>query len=348
MLMVSMLKSFAVLSLLSICGTTAFAQQRWTSSRPDGHAPIGVMGDHTHEKGELMLSYRWMYMDMSGNRVGTDSVSDSSVVSPSGYNFLITPTQMPMQMHMFGAMYAVSNRLTLMGMTSLLSSTMDLKTRPGGAFSSQSTGMGDTQLTGLLVLADGHRQKIHANLGISLPTGSITQQGVTPMSAPNRTRLPYPMQLGSGTVDLLPGITYLAQSDNWSGGGQVRATLRTGTNSASYRLGNQLMATGWLSRKLNDWVSASFRVTSNNWGNIHGADPSFAGAVMMRMVPTAFPNLRGGNRVDIGGGINTYIRRIRPGQLRLAVEVSHPVYQRLDGPQLQTGWQAVIGTQFLF
>ncbi|MEL7333685.1 MAG: hypothetical protein AAFN12_15670 [Cyanobacteria bacterium J06560_2] len=33
----------------------------WSPSRPDSHAPIGVMGDHTHEKGEFMLSYRYMY-----------------------------------------------------------------------------------------------------------------------------------------------------------------------------------------------------------------------------------------------------------------------------------------------
>ncbi|MEL7113935.1 MAG: transporter, partial [Pseudomonadota bacterium] len=29
------------------------------------HAPIGVMADHRHKKGEWMFSYRYMYMDMS-------------------------------------------------------------------------------------------------------------------------------------------------------------------------------------------------------------------------------------------------------------------------------------------
>lgn len=40
---------------------------QWTSSRPDGHAPISVMGDHYHKKGELMFSYRFMPMWMEGN-----------------------------------------------------------------------------------------------------------------------------------------------------------------------------------------------------------------------------------------------------------------------------------------
>src|SRR6056297_729110 len=43
--------------------------------RADGHAPIGVMGDHRHKTGEVMLSYRYMFMDMRGNRTGDDSIS---------------------------------------------------------------------------------------------------------------------------------------------------------------------------------------------------------------------------------------------------------------------------------
>ena len=70
--------------------------------------------------------------------------------------------------------------------------------------------------------------------------------------------------------------------------------------------------------------------------------------VMMRMVPTVFPDLRGGSRVDVSGGINTYLKKSRPGQIRLALEVSKPIYQRLDGPQLETDYQVMFGTQFLF
>ena len=33
-------------------------------ARPDSHAPIGVMGEHGHKAGEMMLAYRFMAMDM--------------------------------------------------------------------------------------------------------------------------------------------------------------------------------------------------------------------------------------------------------------------------------------------
>ncbi len=327
----------------------AFAQtDEWTSARPDGHAPIGVMGDHTHEKGEIMLSYRTMWMGMDGSRVGSDEVSNSLILSPSVYDFKVTPKRMPMLMHMAGIMYAPTNRLTLMAMFPVLSITMDHVTRTGGMFSTGSGGMGDMSLQGMYVLGRFRRQQVHLNMGVSLPTGSITERDITPVSAPNQARLPYPMQLGSGTYDILPGLTYLAQSDNWSGGAQFRATVRTGKNNAGYRLGDRAMATAWVARKWNDWWSTSVRFTSDNWGNIDGADPSFAGAVASRMVPTVFPNLRGGRMLMIGGGVNTYIRRARPYQVRLAVEVSKPVYQNLDGPQLQNTFQVVLGTQLLF
>ena len=34
----------------------------YQAERPDSHAPIGVMQDHTHNKGEFMFTYRFMYM----------------------------------------------------------------------------------------------------------------------------------------------------------------------------------------------------------------------------------------------------------------------------------------------
>jgi len=83
----------------------------WTSARPDGHAPIGVMGDHTHEVGEVMFSYRYMVMDMDGLIDGSDSISRADVFAEG---FAVTPTEMTMEMHMFGLMYAWSDELTLM------------------------------------------------------------------------------------------------------------------------------------------------------------------------------------------------------------------------------------------
>ncbi len=327
-----------------------FAQSstaQYTGSRPDGHAPIGVMGDHTHGKGEFMFSYRFMYMAMEGSRIGSSSISDADVVSSEGKNFVITPTEMPMQMHMLGMMYAPTSRITLMAMLPILSSSMDHLARNGNTFSTSSSGIGDVSIGGMWLFHKGESTRTHANLSVRIPTGSIDAMDVTPASAPNEAVLPYPMQLGSGTVDIEPGITELGQSGDWSYGAQGKYLLRFGENSAEYKIGNKLSLTAWGARKLSDLISASLRADFTSLGDIDGADARFAGAVENRMVPTVFSELRAGKRLDLILGTNIELPKtsVLKG-LRWALELGVPVYQNLDGPQLETDLVVTTGLQY--
>ena len=79
------------------------------------------MGSHVLEKGKWMASYRYMYMRMEENYDGSSTVSDASVLN----DFIVTPTDMEMQMHMFSLMYAPTDRLTLMGMINLVQTSMN-------------------------------------------------------------------------------------------------------------------------------------------------------------------------------------------------------------------------------
>jgi len=158
--------------------------------------PIGVMGEHLHPKGDWMVSYRFMRMDMEGNLRGNDSISISEIISPTGENFLVVPTKMTMDMHMVGLMYAPTDNLTLMGMVPYIDNSMDHRTRMGATFTTDSKGIGDVKLMALYGLKTWDGEHLHLNLGIGVPTGSIDKKDNTPMG---RVRLPYPMQLGSGT-----------------------------------------------------------------------------------------------------------------------------------------------------
>lgn len=312
-------------------------ESHWTSARPDGHAPIGVMGDHTHHAGEWMLSYRTMFMEMKGNRDGTHRLSEQDVFAQG---FMIAPTKMAMEMHMVGVMHAVSDDLTLMAMLPYIRLSMDLVTNAATRFTTRSEGLGDTRLTALYVLRRWNRQQLHLNAGISLPTGSITNRGDTPMGSDQK--LPYPMQLGSGTFDLLPGITYLGQSRDVSWGAQLGGTFRLGKNSQGYALGNRAALTVWGARKWSDCLSTSLRLDGQVWGNIDGRDNDLNPA----MVPTADPHRRGGKRLDLSCGANFYGREGWLKGQRLAVEFGMPIYQSLDGPQLETDWLLTVGWQY--
>jgi len=310
----------------------------WSPARPDSHAPIGVMGDHTHGQGEIMLSYRYMYMDMDGNRSGRDTLTPEQVLQ----QFPVTPTRMTMQMHMLGAMYAPSDTLTLMVMAPYIIKEMDHLTRMGTRFTTRSQGFGDISLSGLYTVFDRARQRLHLNLGFSVPTGSIEERDATPMG-PDQI-LPYPMQIGSGTVDLQPGITYLGQAGDWSWGTQAMGTLRLGENSNGYRLGNQLALTAWGARQWANWFSTSLRLAGRTWGNIDGQDSRLNPS----LVPTADPSLRAGTQLDLGLGLNFYIPEGQWSGTRAAVEVNLPLYRNLSGPQLETDFSITAGVQASF
>ncbi len=208
------------------------------------------------------------------------------------------------------------------------------------AFSTGSEGLGDVRVSGMFPLHSWARQRLHFIAGLSLPTGSITERDNTPAGA--NQKLPYPMQLGSGTVDLLPGITYLGESDDWSWGSQLNGTIRLDRNDQDYSLGDRAALTAWGARRWCRWLSTSLRVEGQAWDDIDGHDAE----LNPMMVPTADPNLRGGKEANVFLGANFYGRDGWIKGQRLALEWGIPFYQSLNGPQLETDWRFTAGWQF--
>ena len=72
-------------------------------TRPDSHAPIGLMGDHLHLSNEFMISYRYMEMNMkdliNNGKDITNSSSLSLTNSKTGQTYRILPKNMKMKMH---------------------------------------------------------------------------------------------------------------------------------------------------------------------------------------------------------------------------------------------------------
>ncbi|MEM6626918.1 MAG: transporter [Pseudomonadota bacterium] len=328
------------------------------------HAPIGVMADHRHHKGEWMLSYRYMYMDMDGSRDGTDSISPEDTVTSVANPFAnppmspptlrVVPTEMPMQMHMVGAMYGLTDRITLMAMGSYLAKEMDHITFQGpmgttrlGEFTTETSGVGDTTIGAIVGLDDGsyeHRQ-INLGLALSLPTGSIdeTDQILTPMNTTPSPRLPYPMQLGSGTFDLKPSLTARTRRGDWSFGGQASGVIRLGENDEDYTLGDVFEATAWTAYEFTPSVSVSGRLKAKTAGQIDGQDP-----LITAPVQTADPDNHGGETLEALVGVNLAGQTDWRKGHRLGFELGLPLYRDLNGPQLETDLTLTVGWQKAF
>lgn len=356
----------ALTAVIMTCDLTSAAAHENDKNAPHAmdHAPIGVMGDHRHKKGEWMTSYRFMRMDMDGNRDGTNSLTPDIIASTVPNRFFgaagqpptlrVVPKDMTMDMHMFGGMYGVSDRVTVMAMTSYKRSEMDHLTYMGpmgtnlrGEFTTTSKGFGDSSVTAIIGLDDGAKpsRQINANIGLSLPTGSNekTDQILTPMGTTPSPRLPYPMQLGTGTYDLLPALTYFDRNEALGWGVQARARLPLGENSEGYKFGTRGELTAWAAYEPAYWVSFSGRLKAVSQGSIKGMDP-----VIMAPVQTADPDNHGGEMVEAAFGVNLAAQNGALKGHRLAFEVTLPLYRNLNGPQLETDYVISLGWQKAF
>ena len=319
----------------------------YPAERPDSHGPIGAMGDHTHNEGEFMFTYKYMRMHMDGNRDGTSGRSTNDVLK----DFAVAPTDMTTQMHMFSFMYGLNQTVTLTAMIPYVLKEMDHKTRGGAKFTTRSSGFADIRLGSLVRLyafetpsIGSHR--FHLNAGVSLPTGDIKATDTTPLG---NTRLPYPMQLGSGTVDLLPGLTYSGGLNNVSWGLQAVGTIRLGDNNQGYALGDEYEVNAYGAYRWSEWVSNSLRFKWKDWANIEGRDPNIVTTTPgnVPLVHTADPNRRAGERLDLLVGMNILFPEVLGYENHLGIEGGIPIYQNLDGPQLETDYTFFVGWQII-
>jgi len=309
----------------------------WTSDRPDAHAPISVMADHTHHKGGLMFSYRYMTMDMRQLREG----SEDATIADAHVNYMVAPLDMIMNMHMLGIMYAPSNKMTLMVMTNYLENDMNLQMRNGNQFSTNTSGFGDVSVNALYSLFNKNRKAMHAQIGVSIPTGSIENKGVLPMSMNNAVQLPYPMQTGTGSFGAKIGLTYLGQCDTFSWGHQLTGLININDNDQDYKFGNHYKLNNWFAAKAGENLSVSVRLEGVIVDEIDSSSP----LLNPMMVTTADTANSGGTFINSGFGLNYMIKNGLKG-LRLATEISMPLYQDLNGIQLKQNYNITFGLQY--
>ncbi len=294
--------------------------------RADARGPGGIMGDHVHRPGEWMAEYKLMHMRMGGVKFGTSSLTPPQYFATSGFG--VMPTTMDMDMHMVHVMRGWTENVTPYLMLMGTSLTMDHLAMGGAvSFRTVNTGFDDMTIGTLWRVWQGCTDELIINLGFSVPTGDISKR-IPPGVPPGGQEFPYPMRLGNGTVDFIPGITYKRAFGRGSLGAQFVADVPIGENWSDYGVGSEYRVNLWLSRLITRKVSVSLRTEVLWKENFRGADRDLA--MLGTMVPTARPDMRGGEFVNLGYGFN-----LGPWHRnRIRVEFMHPVYENLKGYQL--------------
>ena len=161
-----------------------------------------------------------------------------------------------------------------------------------------------------------------------------------------RFRAPYDMQLGSGTLDLKPALTYSALSGDalWNWGAQGMYTYHI-NNGNDYSLGDSVKLTTWLQRafgRASSWLRLAYTDTQR----IKGTDSEIQKILTSstsRPTPDADPNNYGGQELDALLGAS-YAK----GPVSFGVEFGMPIYQYVNGLQLRTEWLFNFGVQAMF
>ena len=304
---------------------------------------------HQHSRGDWMLEYRYMRMNMDGLLDGTDHVGTREIsgVLPGmppmrdpSKPYRMAPTEMTMDMHMVMVMYGLTDRVSMMLMGSYLKNEMDMIMHMPAmdmVGTMKTDGLGDT-LWGVM---DAISSKWTASFSVSIPTGDIderdtvTMQGMNPatgmtVSVTNDVKAGYPMQLGSGTWDLIPAVTYADSTEKLGWGFQASYVWRLGENDNDYTLGNVVKAFGWAKYVLTPKLLGTGKLNIMDWGRIDGQDPE----IDPTLAPTTDPRATGGTRVDLSLGLNGFLG----GGHAVGIEFGVPVYQDLNGPQMETDW----------
>lgn len=224
----------------------------------------------------------------------------------------------------------------------------------GNTFTTKTNGWGDIKLGGLYRFYLEDNRKAHFGIGFSLPTGSIDEKDRTPRPGVpptfNSNQLPASMQLGSGTFDLLPSITYVQQLEDWSWGTQARGIIRLeDENSNGYRHGHVFETLAWAGYNFAEWIGLNSGLSYKHTGKLKGTqkDIGLVGPAG-RSVTTAFNEKYGGERIDLIVGMNLLAPSGVLKDHRLSLDLRIPLWQDLNGYQLETDSVITVGWQKSF
>lgn len=195
-----------------------------TYTSTEGHSSI-VIAENKVPPPKFYLAYSYYHYDLDGRTAANTKI----------YTF----GKSTVDFHMVTATWLYNPKwkfLTFVPYTKTMVETIyepkvaDLKTRD------YSGGLGDVRLMAVTAFTENPLHTTLADVGVTLPTGSIDQYFT---SAPNQ-RAAYNMQLGSGTVDLVAGVTVTNKLDDFISALRGQVTVRGGRNANGYNLGNEV------------------------------------------------------------------------------------------------------------
>ena len=320
------------------------------------HAPIGVMGDHYHKAGEKMLSIRYSTMQMKGNSLHDNSVSDQNIIMDQANpfaslpgaptNLSVVPKKMEMQMVMVGGMYAYSDDLTYMSMLMFMKNKMVSNTYRGamdraylGSFQTNLDDLSNITFSALYKLYETNNNRWHLELGLDKSIGKNDNKAImlTPMNTYMEMTMPYSMQMDESTR-LISGITNSRNLDEIVFGSQIKKY--TVIDNKDWAFGDKLEVSSWLQKSYNDSLSYSVRLLFTKEQKISGFSSE-----IISPVQSSNPLNYGGKSLKFFLGANKIFNLFEKDHIRLGFEYMFSLEDSKNGLQMDSDDKFIVGYQ---
>ena len=292
----------------------------WDSSRPDSHAPSAIFADHTHAAGGMMFGYKYTSSQGENNYNGNKIFSRDDI---STYYDRHVTSQVFLT-HSLEFMYGLTDNLTLFSNLNFHIKESTYLSKQNDLFTLNSSGIGDLEIQFLYNLVANENIKIHSNIGLTLPTGSISREDI------NDGVLPYSMQMGSGHLSSVIGFTVFSQFNKFSAGIQPIYKLSLYENSRGYRAGDQVSVNYWGAINLSKLISISFRQNYINLKPMTGEDSILDSTIMI----LNNKNNSGYVLLNSALGLNFTFNKGILKNKRISMEYILPTYMSYEGLQI--------------
>ncbi|MBY0399822.1 transporter, partial [Myxococcota bacterium] len=299
-------------------------------------SPLGTRFAEPLEGQRMRIRYQWRRTKSQGLLIADRDARPGHVRDDLFLDYAETPRALDVTTHTVEVAYAPHPRTTLILQVPFIVKELETLEASGDRRSDRTEGVGDISLGLVVPFIRRGRESSHVHVAFDVPNGSFRKRD-------QGRRLPYDSQIGNGTVDFEWGWTYRGERDWISWGGQAIGRHPLGKNGLDYREGSRFEASLWSGMRLFDGLSATVRAQWQKQNNLSGRDRGFDPI----SDPAENGKARGGTRFLLGPGLSFDLPGALRGQ-RIAVELAVPVYQNLDGPQLEQDWTLTTGWQWVY
>jgi hypothetical protein len=330
---IHMLKRSLSLVALSIAVAGPLSAQgawQWDAERPDALQITAVEGASLVPRGSFMVQYTFGQESLDGLRFGSDEVALLDVLDL----YAISPFERRNRSNRVQLAYGLTDFLTIRAAGSFLEFDRDVVDEFDNELfllTTENDGIGDIEVEAMVKAYESASVRSLVSLGVELPTGTIDAEGDN-LATGGQTTLPYNMQLGTGSIAIVPGVTAQTQNEFGTVGLQVKARLRLNNNDREYRYGDEVQASFWGAYAIADQIAIGSGVRAYRFAGIDGFDPWLDPG----RDPAEDVVLSAATRVSIPLSLNVVLDEGLLAGNAFSFEFDWPVYENFDSFALST------------